>query len=79
MNSPLKHQILLSDTQRDELEQMALIVPLIEDEFQSGALVLGNKLSGADFATTDLEYLESAAHQLALMMESARQQQARAL
>jgi hypothetical protein len=60
-----------------ELEQMAMLVPLAETQFQSGALILGNKVSGAPFYPQDLEYLESVGQQLAVMIEAAWQQDAR--
>ncbi len=60
-----------------ELDQMAILVPLVETQFQIGALVMGSKLSGAPYYPQDLEYLESVGHQLAAMIEAAWQQEAR--
>jgi hypothetical protein len=71
----------VADGRRDlgrDLAEMAMIVPLAENYFQTGALVLGNKLSGAPYRTEDLDYLESAGQQLATMMEVAWQQEGRA-
>jgi hypothetical protein len=62
-----------------ELEQMAMLVPLVkmETQMQIGALILGNKVSGVPYYPQDLEYLESAGYQLAAMIEAAWQQEAR--
>jgi hypothetical protein len=59
-----------------EFEQMATLVPLGETQFQIGALILGNKVSGAPYYPQDLEYLESVGHQLAAMIEAVWQQEA---
>lgn len=61
-----------------DLAEMAMVVPLAESYFQTGALVLGNKLSGAPYRAQDFDYLESAGQQLATMMETAWQQESRA-
>ena len=62
---------------RQELQPMAMLVPLADDLTQNGALVLGSKLSGAPYSSEDLDYLETVAHQLAVMIESYMQQEGR--
>jgi hypothetical protein len=69
--------LLATKQSSHELEQMAMLVPLGETQFQIGALILGNKDSGAPYYPQDLEYLEIVSHQLAAMIEAAWQQEAR--
>jgi signal transduction protein with GAF and PtsI domain len=57
---------------------MALIVPLADNRRQHGALVLGNKISGAPYRSEDLDYLETVGPQLAGMIDAAQQQETRA-
>lgn len=64
---------------RPELESMALLVPLADNRTQNGALVLGRKLSGVPYRPEELDYLETVGPQLAVMIESAHQQEARVL
>ena len=62
---------------RSELESMALLVPLADNRGQNGALVVGRKLSGAPYRPEEFDYLETVGPQLAAMIESAHQQEAR--
>lgn len=66
-----------SQTQRPELESMALLLPLADWQSQIGALVLGNKVSGEPYQSKDFDYLETVGDQLAAMIVSAKQQETR--
>lgn len=62
---------------RHELEGMALLAPLMDEQRQIGALVLGAKLSGDPYHPEDVEYVETVGLQLAAMIVTARQQEMR--
>ena len=60
-----------------ELTPMTLLVPLAVIGSQNGALVLGARVAGTPYGPEDLDYLETVGHQLALMIETAKQQEGR--
>jgi hypothetical protein len=60
------------------LPQLALLVPLYAGQEQIGALVLGSRGDHTVFQPEDLDYLDTLANQLAVMIQLAQHQEAQA-